>query len=147
VREDVLQAYLLLGRVKRMRRYIKGALVALLMTLVPGTAWAVGVSSDDGSGYQYVTSHGDQSFHSTGGLRSRSGNKVYFRGIVVYNNYPDYTCNRISSDTTSSTTVTRGGSCWQMIPIPPSSDGAGWKICRNRPFFPDGCGSMSREDY
>jgi hypothetical protein len=30
---------------------------------------------------------------------------------------------------------------------PPSADAAGWKICRDRPFLPDGCGSQARENF
>jgi hypothetical protein len=108
---------------------------------------AVTLSSNDGYGNQHWTSHGDQSFSGTGQLESTSGNPVYLRGVVVYNNYPDYTCDRISSNTTSPTLVTRGGSCAQLLSIPPSADAAGWKICHDVTAFPDGCGSQKNQSF
>lgn len=128
-----------------MKKLLRVAALTLSVALAPAAAFAGNVSSNDGNGYQRVTDHGDQWFKSTGNLRSNTGNKVYYRGIVVYNNYTDYTCDRISDNTTSASYVTRGGYCSQDIPIPPSADGAGWKICRDRTGVPDGCGSQDND--
>ncbi|WP_418058480.1 hypothetical protein [Pimelobacter simplex] len=130
-----------------MKRLFRVLGLALAAALIPASAWAVNLSSNDGNGSQRVTSHGDQSFSSTGNLRSNTGNNVYYRGIVIYNSYTDYTCNRITSNTSSSSYVTKSGSCSQVFPIPPSADAAGWKICRDRTGLPDGCGSQGRENF
>jgi hypothetical protein len=108
-----------------MKKFLRTSALTLGVALAPAVAYAGNVSSNDGNGWQYVDSHGDQSFSSSGALRSNTGNTVYFRGIVVYDDYPDYTCNRITSNTNSSTYVAKSGSCSQLIPIPPSADGAG----------------------
>ncbi|WP_162598729.1 hypothetical protein [Nocardioides gilvus] len=130
-----------------MKKIMRSLGLAMAVVLIPASAYAVNLSSNDGNGTQTVTSHGDQSFTSTGKLRSNTGKKVYYRGIVIYNNYTDYTCDRISSNTTSKSYVTRGGSCSQLAPIPPSADAAGWKVCRDRTGLPDGCGSMGKQNF
>jgi hypothetical protein len=126
---------------------IQIAALASGIALAPASAFAVTLSSNDGYGNQHWTSHGDQSFAGTGQLESTSGNAVYLRGVVVYNNYPDYTCDRISSNTKSASLVTRSGSCSQVVAIPPSADAAGWKICHDKAFVPDGCGSQKNESF
>jgi hypothetical protein len=130
-----------------MRHLMRTLTLAGAVALAPTSAMAVVVSSNDGYGHQHWISHEDQSFTSTGKLQSTSGERVYYRGVVVYNSYPDYTCDRISPNTTSSSPVVRGGSCAQVIPIPPSADAAAWKICHDIAFFPDGCGSQRKQSF
>ncbi|MGL5823955.1 MAG: hypothetical protein ACRCYU_03825 [Nocardioides sp.] len=128
-------------------RLLQMIATTLAIVAVPTAAWAVSVSSNDGSGSQYITDSGDQSFRSDGTLKSTLGNRIYYRGIVIYNFYPDYTCNRISRIIDDRTSQNVGGACGQLSPIPPSADAAGWKICRYRRLLPDGCGSMARENF
>jgi hypothetical protein len=130
-----------------MKRLLRALGLALTAALIPASAWAYNVTSDDGDGEMFVTGYGDQSFSSSGDLRSRTGNNVYYRGIVIYNSYTDYTCDRITSNTSSATYVAKSGSCTQFTPIPPSADAAGWKVCRDRTGLPDGCGPQTRQNF
>lgn len=62
------------------------------LALVPGTAWAVTVSSNDGSGSQSLTGWSDDSWSASGKLKSTSGRAVYFSATRVYDSAPDYVC-------------------------------------------------------
>ena len=134
-----------------MKRLPRGLGLIFAVLVIPTTAYAVNLSSNDGNGNQHVIDHGDQSFASTGWLRSTTGEPVYFRGIVVYNHYTDYTCNRLSGanngNVTQRTYQARGGTCAQLLSIPPSADAAAWKICHYRRILPDGCGSQIKENF
>jgi hypothetical protein len=130
-----------------MTNYTRVAMLAGAIALAPASAMAVSLSSNDGVGRQHWTAHGDQWFVSTGKLRSTSGANVYLRGVIVYNSYPDYTCGRLTENTNLAYLVTRGGSCQQDLPIPPTADAAAWKICHDVAVFPDGCGSQHKQPF
>lgn len=129
------------------RKIINLAGLTVLVLAAPTAASAVSVSSNDGSGHQSLTSKYNNGWAASGKLKSTTGNKVYYAGNVIYNSYPDYDCGRYSTNTTSLSLVTRGGSCSQFPPPPgPSADAAKYKVCRDRTGLPDGCGSWSGRD-
>ncbi len=125
-----------------MKKLLKTGLLALAVAIAPASAYATTMASDDGYGHQYVYAHGDQAWNANGDLKSY-GNRVYYRAVLVYNNYPDHTCDHASPEVTSTSYVSVNTSCAQFPQIPPSADGAAWKICRARTGLPDGCGGQS----
>lgn len=130
---------------RSLKLWFAAAMAAVALVSAPIAAYAVNVSSNDGTGNQYVVSWMDHGANMTGNLKSIQGNKVYYAGTVVYDNWPDDNKGRYTSDTTSLTLVTRGGALgdWSGSFGDPYIDGVHVKICRNRPFVPDGCGSDS----
>lgn len=126
-----------------MQKLIRTSLLAIAVALAPAAAYATTMTSNDGYGHQSVFAHADQSFAADGDLRSKTGNRVYYRAVLVYNNYTDYICDHASPEVTSYTYVQVNTACSEFIPIPPSADGAAWKICRARTGLPDGCGGQS----
>lgn len=117
----------------------------MLIALMPAIAYATNVSSDDGSGTQSLTSKGAWSWAASGKLKSTSGSKVYYSGKIVYDWNTDENCGRYTTDTTSTTLVTRGGTCSGPIRAD-TADGAEYRVCRNINNLPDDCGSWSSEE-
>ncbi|MGL5824421.1 MAG: hypothetical protein ACRCYU_06230 [Nocardioides sp.] len=129
-----------------MYRWVQAVVVGVSVAVIPAAAYAVGVSSNDGSGSQSVTKEYNNGWEASGTLRSTSGDRVYFSGRVVYNFYSDAYCGRYTRNTSDTSGVSRGGSC-SHIPYPgPSADGARFQVCRDRRYRPDPCGSWSSED-
>ncbi|MFL6107939.1 MAG: hypothetical protein ACJ72L_13335 [Marmoricola sp.] len=129
---------------KSWKLWVAGSAGAAMMLSAPVAAFAVNVSSDDGAGNQYVSSWLDHGANMYGNLKSIHGNKVYYAGTVVYDNWPDDNKGRYTSDTTSMSYVSRGGQLGGDSSFgDPIIDGVHVKICRNRPYVPDGCGSDS----
>lgn len=129
-----------------MNRIIKMVAAAAVVAMIPSAAWAVNVSSNSGSGAQKVTTGYAHGFKATGTLKSTSGHKVYYAGLVVYNYYTDEECGRYTSNTTSTSAVSIGGTCSDGRVLPPTADAAKFRVCRDRTGLPDTCGSWSSKD-
>lgn len=122
--------------------------LGLLLALMPTVAFAVNVSSNEGSGTQSVTGWSDDTWSASGTLRSTSGHAVYYSGNRVYDNAPDYVCNgngegRYTTNTTSTAGVSKGGSCGAFGVFPGNVDGARFRVCRDVQIVSDPCGSWS----
>ncbi len=131
----------------RIRKGLTAAVMwGLAIGLVPTTAYAVNVSSNDGFGQQSVNSWLSNGWTATGTLQSTHGDPVYYSGRIVYDWDADPICGRYTSDTTSLTPVSRGGTC-SVFPPPLFNDvdGAKFRVCRNKPYAPDPCGSWSTQ--
>jgi putative hemolysin len=118
---------------------IKTVLAGLALAAAPVTAYAVNVSSNDGSGSQGVTSWYNNGASLSGSLRSTHGNPVYFSGVVVYDWQTDFRVGRYTSNTSTTYSVTRGG----ILSYVNGADGVKVQICRDRNNYPDPCGSYS----
>ncbi len=128
-----------------MRRIVA---LAVVLLGIPTTAWAVNVSSNEGSGTQSISGWADDTWASTGTLKSTSGKAVYYSGNRVYDWAPDYLCDngdagRYTTNTTSTSGVSKGGTCGAFGIYPGNVDGAQFRICRDIQFIPDPCGSWS----
>ena len=119
---------------------------SLAIAVVPTAAFAVAVSSGSGSGYQSVTQAYGNGWKATGKLKSTSGNKVYYQGKVVYDGTTDDKCGRYTSNTTSLTLVTRGGTCVETAFRLGTADAGAFKICRDIPG-PDLCGPWAIDRF
>lgn len=126
-----------------MKRYFATVAAATLMLAAPGAALAVGVSSNDGSGSQYINQWYGCGASTYGSLRSTSGNAVYYAGRQMFNNTTDSDVGRYTTNTTSSSLVNKGGQVGPTSTCAYSSSFTGIKvrICRDRSGLPDGCGS------
>lgn len=124
---------------------LRATIVAMVVLACPALAYGVTVSHDYGDGWQSVTSGRDYGWTATGKLRSYAG-PVYFAGNVVYDNAPDKRCGRYTSNTSSSSYVTKGGTCdKRSIPFA-NADAAKFQICTDEYLWPDDCASWSRTD-
>lgn len=121
-------------------------LAAVAIAFAPSAAYAVNVSSSGGNGTQVVTVGYDNGFSASGQLRKASaGSPVYYSGLVVYNNSQDKSCGRYTTNTSSTTYVTKGGSCSVYNPLR-DADGAKFRVCSDEYLWPDACGSWSPKD-
>lgn len=127
-------------------RRILGAM-ALAGALTPAliTACAVSVSSSHGSGTQFRTATYNNGAKVNGTLKSTSGITVYYHGRVTY---PQIYCSatnigRYSTDTTSLTPVTRGGTITSFPGIGCNGADVQSRVSRNIPNFPDTSGKWS----
>lgn len=125
-----------------MRKIMRIFMLTASLAFTPATAWAVNVSSDDGSGTQHVETWYKNGADMSGWLKSTHGDPVYYAGEVVYNYYPDEECGRYSPNTTSKDLVKRGGICATQ-PTIPTADGMRAKVCEDRNNWPDDCGAWS----
>lgn len=129
-------------------RILRGVSVGLFLALLPTAAYAVNVSSNEGSGTQSVNGWSDDTWSATGTLKSTSGNAVYYSGNRVYDLAPDYVCNsnsegRYTTNTASTSGVAKGGTCGAFGVFPGNVDGAQFRVCRDIQIVPDPCGSWS----
>lgn len=115
---------------------------AAALCLMPTAAFAVSVSSGSGSGSQSRTSSYSNGAKVSGTLKSTSGNTVYYQGKVALGGCNDVSTGRYSSNTSSTTSVTRGGTITTNKGIC-SFQGVHSKICRDVPAAPDLCGPYS----
>lgn len=127
-----------------MHRSISVICLVVVAVASPTGALAVNVSSSDGSGTQVASSFFGNGANLTGTLRSTSGNPVYYSGRVDISLAPDQTVGRYTTNTTSTTAVTRGGSVSFFPIFPPNQfQGVRARVCRDISFLPDPCGSWS----
>ena len=125
-------------------RLVKVGGLSLAFALLPATAYAVNVSSNDGSGEQHRTTSYTNGAAVSGTLKSTSGKAVYYSGKVALSACGDKDRGRYSSNVTSSSAVTRGGT----ISYAPDLGARGFqgvksKVCRDITAVPDTCGSDS----
>ncbi|MFX4286248.1 hypothetical protein ACQBJO_12730 [Janibacter sp. G349] len=126
-----------------MKRTLIAVVGGVGLALIPSMAYAVTVSSDDGSGTFYVQEWFTKGYERNGSLKSTHGDPVYFSGKVVFDNEPDYKCGRYTPATSSLTAVKRQGYQCVVTAISTSSEGGSDQICRDVPYSPDPCGSWS----
>ena len=114
------------------------------LALLPAAAYAVNVSSNDGSGEQHRTASYSNGAAVTGSLKSTSGKAVYYSGKVALSSCQDPDTGRYSSNVTSTSAVTRGGTISYGPILPPCGfQGVKSKVCRDITAAPDTCGSDS----
>jgi hypothetical protein len=128
--------------------FLRGVSVGPFLALLPTAAYAVNVSSNDGSGTQSVTGWSGDTWAASDTLKSSAGNAVYFSGNRVYDSAPDYVCNannegRYTTNTASTSGVSKGGSCGAFGLFPGNVDGAQFRVCRDIQIVSDPCGSWS----
>ena len=121
-----------------------GCLVAIGLA-APVGALAVNVSSGDGNGTQSPTTWYANGAALSGQLRSTSGNAVYYSGKVNISLSSDVTVGRYTSNTTSTSYVTRGGTVSAVFTPPSSLQGVQARVCRDISALPDSCGSWSSQ--
>lgn len=109
----------------------------------PSVAYAVSVSSNDGSGTQSVSVWLRCGADMVGKLRSTHGDPVYYNGDEVIDNAIDIGVGRYTTDTTSTSYVSKGGTIGSNNCTANPIDGIHVKVCRNKSFFPDPCGSWA----
>lgn len=124
-----------------MRILKSSAALALAFALAPTAAFAVNVSSNDGSGQQGVAEWYVNGARLTGTLKSTHGNPVYFAGHVIYDWAPDKTVGRYTTNTSSTSGASRGG----IVADRNGADGVRVRICRDRNNLPDPCGDYSSD--
>ena len=116
---------------------------AAILWLAPGVAYAIAASlsdAGDGSVTDSSISIGRNNWGGDGQIRSYSSSKnVYFGSLLVYNSYPDANCGRSSTDTNSTSYVSKRVSCNTMA-VSPNADGVRIRICQNKPIVSDPCG-------
>lgn len=78
-----------------------------------------------------------------GKLRSTHGDPVYYNGDEVIDNAIDIGVGRYTTDTTSTSYVSKGGTIGSNNCTANPIDGIHVKVCRNKSFFPDPCGSWA----
>lgn len=104
---------------------------------MPTVAYAVNVSSSDGSGEQHVVSWTALGANLTGVLKSTAGKPVYYQGAATtYGGNSGY--ERYTGDVTSTSNVNVGGWAGGTVLV---QTGVAVKVCRNITALPDTCGS------
>lgn len=121
-------------------RTVTASLAVVIAAGLPASAYAVNVSSDDGSGTFGVTSWITNGANVSGSLKSTYGSPVYQSGKVVFNFATDDVRGRWSSNTSSTSSVTKSGS---ITSSRSGRDGVSSRICRDRNLSPDPCGGWS----
>ncbi|MCX6400624.1 MAG: hypothetical protein NTX33_11940 [Propionibacteriales bacterium] len=127
-----------------MNRTIAGLSASLLLLAAPTTAFAANVSSQDGSGYQYIAKWYPCGAKTYGNLKSKSGDRVYYSGLAMFGSLiADEDYGRYTADTSSRTLVGRSGTIGPTGKCAYRAHFTGIKtrVCRNRPHLPDPCGS------
>lgn len=120
------------------RRVSKVTVSVLGIVMLPASAWAVNVSANDGNGEQHRTKTYANGADVTGDLRSASGKTVYY-------NCEDPSTGRYSTNTSSTSAVTRGGTIatsWFITP-PCGFQGVKSRVCTVKTGLPDPCGPDS----
>jgi hypothetical protein len=120
--------------------------LSVLMLSLPATAYAVNVSSNDGSGTQTRTSTLNWGGDVTGKLKSTAGKSVYYSGRVAISGTvcPDLNVGRYSTNTSSLSLVDRGGRIFSTNTDPRCTfQGVKSRICTVKNNLPDPCGTDS----
>lgn len=115
-----------------------------------GVAYAIAASlsdAGDGSVTDSSISIGRNNWGGDGQIRSYSLSKnAYFGSLLVYSSYPDAKCGRSSTDTNSTSYVSKRVSCTTMA-VSPNADGVRIRICQNKPIVWDPCGGWSNTHW
>lgn len=126
-----------------MKRFITVLAAALALMAAPAAAFAVNVSSNDGSGTQAVGKWYQCGAFMTGTLKSTKGQPVYYNGDTVYDHAVDTGWGRYTKDTKSLYPVTMRNQLGSTSSCLHPADGVHIKVCRNRNNLPDPCGSWA----
>jgi hypothetical protein len=110
---------------------------------MPASAYAVSVSSSNGSGTQYRTTSYGNGAAVNGDLKSTQGYAVYYQGRVDLGGCNDVTVGRYASNVTSLTPVQRSGTIATTKGPFCSFQGVRSKVCRDISGAPDSCGGWS----
>ncbi|WP_409485413.1 hypothetical protein [Arsenicicoccus dermatophilus] len=128
-------------------RTIRGAALALALVATPATAFAIGISSGDGSGEQHVTQRFNNGAKVSGTIKSAKGSKVYYRGLVDWGKWQcsNTDIGRYTPMVTSKKAVTTGGTISGGFPGPICGGNVKPKasICRDINLLPDACSAWS----
>lgn len=129
------------------RRLVRTLATATLMISAPAAAFAVNVSSGDGSGTQYRQIPYNNGAYVNGFLKSAGGSAVYYSGKVVWQNWfcTNTTVGKYTAITTSRSSVVRSGYIAAMPSPGCSSTKVQSRVCRDLQFLPDPCGAWSPE--
>jgi hypothetical protein len=123
---------------------LAAAAFVVALVSVPAGAIAVNVSSNDGSGTQTVAEWYGCGAYMTGSLKSTKGAPVYYNGAVVYDNDFDAAFGRYTTNTTSTSLVTKKGLLGDNDPTGRcGADGVHMKVCKDVSLGPDPCGTWS----
>lgn len=120
---------------------IRSLSVAGALILIPSAGYAVNVSSGDGYGNQHRTQSYSNGAYATGSLTSTHGSSVYYSGRVDLSWCSDVTVGRYSSNTSSTSGVTRGGYIVTSAGLCQGVQGVRSRVCKVRNNLPDPCGS------
>lgn len=125
------------------RRAARAVGVGVALALLPGSAYAVNVSSSNGSGVQYRTVTYSNGAKVDGDLKSTQGYAVYYQGVVDLGGCNDVTVGRYASNVTSLSPVQRSGTIATTLGPFCSFQGVRSKVCRDISGAPDLCGGWS----
>jgi hypothetical protein len=118
--------------------------LAAAFSALPTTAYSVAVSSGSGFGSQNASHWYSDGADVTGTLTSVSGDPVYYQGSVAYSLNIDYKVGRYTSNTSSTSAVTRGGTVRKGSG---GLQGVRVKVCHDIGWSPDTCGGYSLISY
>jgi hypothetical protein len=121
---------------------LRGIAVGVGLAFMPTVAFAVNVSSGDGSGEQHRTASFSNGAFADGTLRSTAGSPVYYEGKLDLNNCGDPYTGRYTGDVRSTSSIAAGGT------ISGFTSGCGLqgvktRVCKNVNLAPDVCGPDS----
>lgn len=118
-------------------------MLSIALMVMPAVAYAVNVSSNDGSGVQYRTTSYSNGAVVSGSLVSTAGKKVGYNGKVAVSLCSDIDVGRYSGTTTSTTAIIAGGTISALIGAPCGFQGVKSRVCTIRTLLPDACGTDS----
>jgi hypothetical protein len=118
------------------------ALTVLFFSL-PTAAYAVSVSSNDGSGMQRRDTAWSNGASVYGDLQSTSGKAVYYAGRVAFGGCTDPSTGRYGANVTQTTPQYRQGIIQAYKPVGCSFQGVKSRICTVKDNLPDPCGTDS----
>jgi len=125
------------------RRLRQGLTLGIALAVMPASAYAVNVSSSDGSGSQQAIVTYNNGKEVGGLLRSTTGNAVYYQGRINWANCTDTTTGRYSTNVTTYIDQRRGGNIVGGFPASCTLQGVRSKICKVNSGLPDSCGAES----
>lgn len=120
----------------------RGLAFGIGLAVMPTAAYAVNVSSSDGSGVQNRTASYSNGAFADGTLRSTAGRPVYYQGELDLNNCGDPYTGRYTGDVTSTSGVAAGGYITGTVGGC-GLQGVKTRVCKNVNLAPDVCGPDS----
>lgn len=129
---------------KTKRRALAAAFAAVLLAIPTTSAIAVNVSSGQGSGYQVATKSWSNGKTVNGSLRSYYGAPVFYSGRVNLRNGGGSTgAMRYTENVTRRSAKKVGGTITGIFGRWTPMSGVQSRVCHDRPYMPDDCGSFS----
>jgi hypothetical protein len=121
---------------------LRGVAFGFGLAIMPTAAFAVVVSSGDGSGTQYRAASYSNGAYADGYLRSSAGNPVYYSGKLDLNNCTDPSTGRYTGDVRTTSGIAAGGAI-RGDTRTCGLQGVKARVCRNVNNLPDPCGPDS----